>query len=50
MSLFHQKKPRIDLAIAVCAISREAELWTLNGADFQDVPGLRLAANPPPRA
>jgi predicted nucleic acid-binding protein len=31
-----------DLAIAACAIRREAELWTLNTADFADVPGLRL--------
>lgn len=31
-----------DLAIAACAIRREAELWTLNIADFADVPGLRL--------
>jgi predicted nucleic acid-binding protein len=32
----------IDLAIAACAILREAQLWTLNLADFRDVPGLRL--------
>ena len=41
------RRPRgreIDLAIAACAISRQAELWTLNGPDFEDVPGLRLAA------
>jgi predicted nucleic acid-binding protein len=31
-----------DLAVAACAIRREAELWTLNTADFADVPGLRL--------
>lgn len=36
----------IDLAIASCALVREAELWTLNPADFQDVPGLRLYTNP----
>jgi predicted nucleic acid-binding protein len=43
------RRPRgreIDLAIAACAISREAELWTLNTADFEDIPNLRL----PPRA
>jgi predicted nucleic acid-binding protein len=34
----------MDLAIAACAIRREAELWTLNGADFKDIPGLRLSA------
>ena len=33
----------MDLAIAACALVREAELWTLNPADFRDIPGLRLA-------
>ena len=32
----------IDLGIAACAILREAQLWTLNRADFRDMPGLRL--------
>ena len=32
----------VDLAIAACALVRGARLWTLNGADFQDVPGIRL--------
>jgi predicted nucleic acid-binding protein len=32
----------IDLGIAACAIAREAPLWTLNRADFRDVPGLQL--------
>ena len=32
----------IDLAIAACAILREAPLWTLNLADFRDLPGIRL--------
>ncbi len=32
----------IDLAIAACAILRQATLWTLNPADFADIPGLRL--------
>ena len=39
------RRPRgreIDLAIAACAIVREAELWTLNVADFSDIPRLRL--------
>ena len=31
----------MDLAIAACAIARDAELWTLNPADFKDIPGLR---------
>lgn len=30
----------IDLAIAAHAISRVATLWTLNAADFDDIPGL----------
>jgi len=39
------RRPRgreIDLAIAAPAILREAQFWTLNQADFRDVPGLRL--------
>jgi predicted nucleic acid-binding protein len=32
----------VDFAIAACAILRDAELWTLNVEDFDDVPGLRL--------
>lgn len=32
----------MDLAIAACAIVPDAELWTLNPSDFQDIPGLRL--------
>jgi len=41
------RRPRgreIDLAIAACAMVRQAELWTLNSADFADIPGLRLAS------
>jgi len=41
------RRPRgreIDLAIAAFAIVRNASLWTLNSADFQDIPGLNLAA------
>jgi predicted nucleic acid-binding protein len=34
---------QMDLAIAACALARDAELWTLNKADFKDIPGLRLA-------
>jgi predicted nucleic acid-binding protein len=33
----------IDLAIAAVAISQRAALWTLNRADFDDIPGLILA-------
>jgi predicted nucleic acid-binding protein len=32
----------VDLAIAACALSWNADLWTLNRADFQDSPELRL--------
>ena len=32
----------MDLAIAACALEHEAQLWTLNPADFRDLPGLRL--------
>ena len=41
------RRPRgreIDLAIAACAITRQAELWTLNDADFEDIPNLHLSA------
>ena len=39
------RKPRgreIDLAIAACAMVHDAGFWTLNRADFTDIPGLRL--------
>ena len=39
------RRPRgreVDLAIAACAIAHEAAFWTLNPADFRDIPGLRL--------
>jgi predicted nucleic acid-binding protein len=41
------KRPRgreIDIAIAACTIVRDAGLWTLNAADFRDIPQLRLTA------
>lgn len=41
------RRPRarvIDLAIAACALTHEAALWTLNPEDFRDIPGLRLAS------
>ena len=39
------RQPRgreIDLAIAAHALAKDAGLWTLNTADFRDIPGLRL--------
>jgi predicted nucleic acid-binding protein len=36
----------IDIAIAACAISHDADLWTLNPRDFQDIPDLRLVPGP----
>lgn len=42
-SLRRARGREIDLAIAACAISREADLWTLNVSDFDDIPGLRLS-------
>ena len=30
----------LDIAIAACALSRGAHLWTLNRADFRDIPDL----------
>jgi predicted nucleic acid-binding protein len=41
------RRPRgreIDIAIATCAIVRDADLWTLNIADFKDISQLRLRA------
>ncbi len=32
----------LDLAIAACALTRGAALWTLNSADFRDLQGLEL--------
>jgi predicted nucleic acid-binding protein len=39
------RRPRgreIDLAIAATALVHDAVFWTLNTADFEDIPGLRL--------
>jgi predicted nucleic acid-binding protein len=32
----------LDLAIAACALTRDARLWTLNTEDFTDIPGLQV--------
>jgi predicted nucleic acid-binding protein len=34
----------LDLAIAAHALSLDAHLWTLNPADFDDVPGLETVS------
>ena len=44
LSLSRPRGREMDIAIAACAIEREAELWTLNTADFRGIPGLRLSA------
>jgi tRNA(fMet)-specific endonuclease VapC len=39
------KRPRgreIDIAIAACALAHDLDLWTLNNADFEDIPDLKL--------
>lgn len=39
------KRPRgrdMDIAIAACALEQRARLWTLNPADFRDIPELEL--------
>ena len=41
-SLTRSRSREIDIAIAACAIRREAQLWTLNPEDFAGIPGLRL--------
>lgn len=33
----------VDLAIAASALVWDATLWTVNVADFDDIPGLRVA-------
>jgi predicted nucleic acid-binding protein len=38
------RQREIDLAVAACALSGGAALWTLNGEDFRDIPGLHLFA------
>ena len=39
------RRPRgreVDLAVAACALTQDAALWTLNGKDFKDIPDLKL--------
>jgi predicted nucleic acid-binding protein len=42
--LGRRRRREMDIAIAACAISADASLWTLNPDDFRDIPGLTLAA------
>jgi predicted nucleic acid-binding protein len=41
-SLSRARGREIDIAIAACAIVRDAALWTLNPADFKDIKQLHL--------
>jgi predicted nucleic acid-binding protein len=39
------RRPRgreLDLAVAACALTHGAALWTLNPEDFRDIPSLTL--------
>jgi predicted nucleic acid-binding protein len=48
IALPRARSREMDIAIAACAIVRDAVLWTLNPADFRDIPGLRLFSPPSP--
>jgi len=41
-SVARARQREFDLAVAACAIVGGAALWTLNAADFRDIPGLDL--------
>ena len=49
-SLSRARTREADIAIAACAIRQNMELWTLNPADFADIPNLRLLAGEAGRA
>jgi predicted nucleic acid-binding protein len=36
------RQREFDLGVAACALTSGASLWTLNPADFRDIPGLDL--------
>ena len=38
----HPRGREADLAVAACALSNGASIWTLNPKDFEDLPGLTL--------
>ena len=42
VSLSRGRGREIDLAIAACALTLDARLWTLNARDFRGLPGLQL--------
>jgi predicted nucleic acid-binding protein len=46
VSLRRGRGREIDLAIAACALTLGARLWTLNRSDFEDVPELELYEPP----
>lgn len=41
-ALTRPRSREMDIAIAACAIEHDAAVWTLNPADFADIPGLLL--------
>ena len=41
-SLRRTRGREVDLAVAACAMTHGAALWTLNSQDFQDIPDLEL--------
>jgi tRNA(fMet)-specific endonuclease VapC len=41
-SVSRPRDREFDLAVAACALASGATLWTLNTADFRDIPGLTL--------
>ena len=41
-SISRPRSREADIAIAATAIAHEATLWTLNPADFADIPGLKV--------
>ena len=45
-SLKRSRGRDMDIAIAACAIEHGARLWTLNPADFRDLPGIELYQPP----
>ncbi|MGH6692205.1 MAG: type II toxin-antitoxin system VapC family toxin, partial [Gammaproteobacteria bacterium] len=38
------RRREFDLAVAACALTHGATFWTLNTADFRDIPDLQLYA------